>query len=323
VARAVAAALSLASWSAATTASADGSERAEQLFQRARERMGQGDFATACPMLEESYGIDHGAGTLLALALCHEGDGKPATALREYRESLSMAVRANRPDRVMLAESHVQRLEATVPRIRFRLPSPEPKDLVVTLDDAPVDRAAMIAGVAVDPGTHTIVATSAEAQPWRATVEVAGGFQVVALPPALPTVPTVHDVRPPESHSPPPAPSSGLRVLGWGAVGVAAIGVGLGSFFGVSAFDVEARSKRQCTGTLCSAEGVNLNHEARTDATISDIAFAVGGVALAAGLFFLLRPSPAATSPGHGHSGAFVRVWAATDGTGVGITGPW
>lgn len=92
-----------------TVARADeASERAEELFQRARKLMGENDFATACPLLEEAYGLDHGGGSLLALALCHEGAGKPATALREFKESLRIAVRTQRSDRVMLAESHVQ-----------------------------------------------------------------------------------------------------------------------------------------------------------------------------------------------------------------------
>src|SRR4029077_7778723 len=105
-ASAIALGLALASGSAERHAIAgDPPDRAEALFQQARDLMGQHDYARACPMLEESYSLDHGAGTLLALALCHEGSGKPASALREYRESLAVAVKANRPDRVMLAES--------------------------------------------------------------------------------------------------------------------------------------------------------------------------------------------------------------------------
>src|SRR5689334_20317483 len=87
------------------------SARAEEAFQRARQLMGQNDFSMACPWLEEAYGLDHGGGTLLALALCHEGEGKLATALEEFRQSLKVAVRTQRSDRVLLAESHVQELE--------------------------------------------------------------------------------------------------------------------------------------------------------------------------------------------------------------------
>src|SRR5260370_23479623 len=150
----------------------DTDDRAEALFQEARLLMGRGEFARACPMLEQAYSLDHGAGTLLALALCHEGSGKLATALREYHEALSVAVRANRSDRVMLAESHVQRLEATVPRIKIQPPSPEPILLRVTVDGRTVDRAAMAAGVPVDPGSHAIEASARDAATWSTLVAV-------------------------------------------------------------------------------------------------------------------------------------------------------
>src|SRR6516164_8098544 len=82
--------------------------------------------------------------------------GERALALHEFRDALATAVRANRPDRVMLAESHVQALEASVPRIQIRPPAPEPVGLELAVDGAPVDRAAMAAGVPVDPGAHVI-----------------------------------------------------------------------------------------------------------------------------------------------------------------------
>jgi hypothetical protein len=317
----LAAALASTGVALAGPALADGSDRAEMLFQQARERMGQGDFATACPMLEESYSIDHGAGTLLALALCHEGNGKPATALREYRESLAMAVRANRSDRVMLAESHVQLLEASVPRIKLRPPSPEPKEFAVTLDGAPVDRAAMIEGVAVDPGTHEIVATAPAWTPWRTTVEVSAGAapMVVQIPaPAGVEAPRPEVVAPPAT---PSSSSSGLRLLGWSATSLGVIGVGVGAFFGISSFATESRSKRECNGTTCNQTGFDLNHQARTDAVASDVGFAVGGAALAAGLYLLLRAAWSPTSPAR--AALPLRVWARVDQTQIGITGPW
>jgi hypothetical protein len=336
VTRLVASAIALAAVASAGPARADDAERAEGLFQRARELMGQGDFATACPMLEESYSIDHGAGTLLALALCHEGNGKPATALREYRESLAMAVRANRSDRVMLAESHVQLLEASVPRIKLRLPSPEPRDLTVTLDGAPVDRAAMIAGMAVDPGAHEVAATTPTWTTWRTKVAVASGSPPLVV--MVPAPPSIEAPRPEVVVAPAPtsASSSGLRLLGWSAISLGAIGVGVGTFFGISAFDAEARSKQQCTGTTCNQTGFDLNHQARSDAIASDVGFAAGGAALVAGLYLLLRAASSQasvfasapslrsglrTSPARG--ALPLRAWARVDQSQIGIIGPW
>lgn len=268
-------------FSSASVFAADDSS-AETLFQDARDLMGKGDFATACPKLEQAYALDHGAGTLLALAVCHEGQGKPATALREYRESLSIAVNANRPDRVMLAESHVQKLEASVPRIKIRTPSPEPAELVVSIDGAPVDRAAMIAGTPVDPGQHIVAANARGVAPWRQSVAVASPSSAIVV-----------DVMPPEKIVVPPGgKSSGggaLRTTGWITVVAGVAAVGVGSVFGVAAFDAEKRSQSRCQNDVCSQDGVDLNQQARRDALISDVGFAAGGVALAVGVYFLLR----------------------------------
>ncbi len=268
----------------------DPAARAEALFQGARDLMGRGDYAKACPMLEESYSLDHGAGTLLALALCHEGSGKPATALREYRESLSGAVRANRADRVMLAESGVQRLEAVVPRIALKPPSPEPPGFVLTVDGAPIDRAAIAAGAPVDPGPHFVGASARDAVPWRTNVDVgATSAPVVVQVPALASTRPAADL---DNHA--PLVPARTRTPAWiaGGVGVAAIAVG--AVFGGMAFDAESRSRGECQDLSCSPSGVDLNHQAKRDAVVSDVAFAVGGVALAVSLYL---SSPSSDEP--------------------------
>ncbi len=295
----------------------DSAQGAEALFQRARERMGQGDFASACPMLEQAYALDHGAGTQLALALCHEGAGRPALALREFRESLSIAVRANRPDRVMLAEAHVQALEARVPRIKIRPPTPAPAGLEFTIDGDPVDPAAMTTGIPVDPGAHVVVALSPSSAPWRTRVDVGTSPVVVDVPPL---------VGPAASPGTPDvvvAPSSPSRAPGWivGSLGVAAVVAG--GAFGIAAFDAESRSRRDCTGDVCPPAGVDLNHEARRDALVSTVTFVAGGAALVAAGYLLLRgrSTPAALLP---LRRAFdVQVGAAGGAADVRLTGSW
>jgi hypothetical protein len=288
-------------------------DRAEALFQRARALMEKNDFAAACPMLEEAYSLDHGEGTLLAMALCHEASGRPATALREYRESLSLAVRANRSDRVMLAESHVQTLEASVSRITLRFASAAPTALSLTLDGAPIDRATMLAGAPVDPGTHAIAATAPSYLPWRTNVVVTkrSGSVVVDVPELASAEPRVGAPRAPTS-----ARASGSRILGFTLGGLGLASLGVGTYFGIAAFAAEARSRDQCNGTQCSADGVTYNHQARGDALVADVALAAGGVALAASLYLLLRPSP-------GASAATLNIWTGERRAGIGIVTSW
>jgi hypothetical protein len=296
-------------------------DRAEALFQRAREQMSKGDFASACPMLETAYSIDHGAGTLLALAICHEGNGQLATALREYRESLSLAVRLDRSDRVMLAEQHVQQLEARVPRVQIVVPTPEAPNLAVAVDGAPVDRATMLAGVPVDPGKHVVDASTPRAPAWRTEVSVAaGGGSVVVHIPAFGS--PLSGGAPPAAGMDTAKPMSALAVIGWSAVALGAVGLGAGTFFGVSAFVDEGRSKAQCNnGSSCPSTGYDLNHQASSDATLSDVSFAVGGVALAAGILLLVGSS-GRTEPAKPAPVSFLG-FAGADRCGIGVRALW
>jgi hypothetical protein len=277
----------------------EASVRAEELFQRARKLMGDGDFATACPLLEEAYGLDHGGGTLLALALCHEGEGKPATALGEFKESLKVAVQTGRSDRVMLAQSHVQELEAKVPRIRVKPPSPEPAGFLVFIDGKVVEHATFIAGVPVDPGPHVVLARAAGEKDWSRRLTIGEGASpiLVHVPPFRPPS---HEraglgVFDPVPKAPPP------RTLGWVFGGVAAAGLATGGVFGLLAFDANDRSLAQCRTDVCTRRGVELNEDARRNAFVSNVGFVAGGVALAASLYFFLRDQGGA-HPGSGAS---------------------
>ena len=265
-------------------ASASEPDRAELLFQTARELMGRNEFAAACPMLEEAYALDHGDGTLLAAALCHEGNGKPATALREFHESLTRAARANRPNRVMLAESHLRSLAATVPRLRIRFAAVPVPGAAISVDGDPIDAATAGVGLEVNPGTHEIVASAPGFLSWRHRVEVVAGseppiVEVRALVKASPL--PVPDMPSPPKSSPRP------RIWGLTVGGLGLVAVGFGCYFGAEAFTTEASSRHDCAGTQCSLQGVSLNHQAKQDAVVSDVTFAAGGAAMVGGSLLL------------------------------------
>src|SRR5690242_5233362 len=77
---------------------------ATELFQQGRALMAEKKLDQACPKLEESMRLDPGGGTLLNLAICHEEQGKTATAWSEYAEAIALAQRDGRPDRQKLAQ---------------------------------------------------------------------------------------------------------------------------------------------------------------------------------------------------------------------------
>src|SRR4051794_28643756 len=87
---------------ARANAPASDRNRAQVWFDQARGIMAQGKYAVACGKLAESQRLDPGGGTLLNLAICHEKEGKLATAWEECHEARSMALRDRRSEREKL-----------------------------------------------------------------------------------------------------------------------------------------------------------------------------------------------------------------------------
>ena len=64
-------------------------------------------YAEACAKFTKSQQLDPSAGTFINLALCHESEGKVATAWAEFNEALSQAVKDGRADREQAARDHI------------------------------------------------------------------------------------------------------------------------------------------------------------------------------------------------------------------------
>src|SRR5262245_27575414 len=80
----------------ARAASPDGtaSPIADRLFEEAREAIENGRNGEACDKFAESHRLDASLGTLLNLAVCHELQGRIATAVSEYERVIVEAKRA-------------------------------------------------------------------------------------------------------------------------------------------------------------------------------------------------------------------------------------
>src|SRR5262249_6130177 len=88
-----------AAGSARAQSSGEDVAAAQALFEDGKRLMQARNYEEACPKLVESQRLDPGGGTLLAIGLCHEGQGRTATAWADFNVALTEARKDRRADR--------------------------------------------------------------------------------------------------------------------------------------------------------------------------------------------------------------------------------
>jgi hypothetical protein len=273
---------------------------AEVLFQRGRALMAEGKYAEACPKLAESQRIDPKLGTLMNLALCHENAGKTASAWAEYTEAADIARRVGQAAREQVARERSSALEPKLPHVVI-----EARDTVgveVTLDDQPIRAGVFGTPIPLDPGDHAVRATSPGKKPFmQSFVAQADTAQREIHIPALaddedgPAPANV--ANPPQGESATPGRgASSQRTWAWvvGGAGVAAVGVG--AFFGVSAFSDKQTVQNNCDASnRCTPAGSQAKTSLSTAETISTIT-TLGGIAVIGVGVYLWLSGPSSDS---------------------------
>jgi hypothetical protein len=268
--------------------------RAERLFREGRTLITRGDYVQACPKFAESFRLDPAAGTLLALALCHEQEGRTATALREFVELRERATREHRADRADFAREHVVALETKVAKLTLQVavdPSLS-RDLVVKRNGEPVDASSWNVAVPIDPGTVRIEANAPGLKPLVLTYDLASGERK-----ELVVGPFERDAPPQAAAPAPPAHGPSTRLVAGYTTGAAGIvGIGVGTFFGISALTTMAEVRGPCPppGPCSDASLASESHKALDSANIANVAIGAGLVALAVGAYLVfVRPADA------------------------------
>ena len=276
---------------------------AQGLFDEGKRLMEAKRYDEGCPKLVESQRLDPAGGTLLVIALCHEGQGKTATAWAEFGVALGEARKDKRADREAAAVQHMKAIEPKLTRLRIVVPS-KVEGLEVRRDGSRVGDAQWGTPLPVDPGEHAFEARAPGMRTWSKSIAVMGeGATVdVTIPPLEHEAPAAAAVVAPLPSRPAPSPAprdgeGGDRTarLTWaaiaGGVGLVVTGVGVG--FGVSASSKWSDAKKACPGGHCTRiSDQQLGKDAGRAADISTLCFALGGVGLATGLvLWLTAPS--------------------------------
>lgn len=295
--------------------SAEEKATAEAVFEEGMRLIKQGNFAEACPKFEMSQRVEPAVGTMLYLAECYEKTNRTASSWAMFREAASLAETSNQIERMKTAQARAARLEprlawviidvskeAAVPGLQIR------RNGVLVSPELSGTR------MPVDPGEVLVEASAPGYLPYSTKVKVAAKGQVsVSIPPlqaspdaapavapAVAAAPTNPPPAPansppaPPSTSAPPAPAAvdeHRSPVPWIVGGAGVVALGVGTVFGLKAISNADDARELCPNGQCNdPAGQKAADDAHTQATISNVAFIVGGAAVATGvvLYFTL-----------------------------------
>ena len=292
--------------------SADNKVQAEALFEEGRKLMDQQHYDEACKKLEGSQKLDPGAGTLLNLAACYEKNGQIASAWVTYKDAAAASA-GRHQDWVDQANAKATELGPKLSHLTIVV-SQNLSNLAITRDGAVVPAPSLGAAIPIDAGAHTIEAHAPGYKPFvtKITVGASQDSQTVNVP-ALEVDTTAADS--------PTSNGSGQKILGGALAGVGAVGLIVGSVFGVVALDKKssANNPKLCSPdfTVCNAEGTSDVNAAKSDGFISTVALIGGGVFVAAGAVIFLTAPRAENKP---DGGATLQARLGAPGSPAGVS---
>ena len=224
-------------------------------------------------------------------------------------------------------------LTPRVPTMKVTLEGADAKDVQLTLDGAPFPAALVGMASPVDPGSHTLQATSPSATADPVTVTIAeGAKQMVTL--TMKPVATADTAAETTTDAPPvDEPSSnrtssqaGLRTGGWIGLGVGFVGLAAGTVF-----VVKNHSNREDANGLCGANGcpaskrpeiASFDGEANTAGTLAWVSYGVGaaGIVTGAALLWLGHGKPSVEQARQARQAGQVIPWFGARAMGVRVT---
>jgi hypothetical protein len=273
---------------------------AQALFEEGRTLMAEGRLTEACDKLSESQRLDPASGTLLNLAVCHEKQGKTATAWAEYKNVAALAGREHNAERERLATLRIRDVEPKLSR--FSLVPADTfvgRALTVKIDGTIFREAAWKTAMPIDPGAHHVEIQLAEGHTWSGTLTVAAAAEPLMIV-------VVDDRRVVERRSPAPEPGSAhaagaaarRRRLPYELGAASALALGAGTYLGLQAKSEWDERNAHCPGGACDAVAVRAATQARRYAVATDAAMAVGLVGLGFTTYFAITAlAPARQEP--------------------------
>jgi len=279
----LAAALALGSLPAAPSWAADTSPdphtlEASKHFGHAVKLSEDGDWRAALIEFERAYAIAPNFRVLFDIGQCryqlHDYPGALA-AFQRYKNEGGDAVP---PDRRAQLEADIDLLKGRVATLRVVSAT---TDAQVTLDDANIGTTPLSSPVAVSAGRHKLVLHKAGKTDAERSFDIAGEEMLdVRLDFGGPSI---------ETEPAPAGRSIAPAVVGFS---VAAVGIAVGSVFGLLAMGDKSDLDRACDGKSCPPSSQSTFNDGRRDGLVSTIGFAAAIAGAGAGAAYLLFTTP-------------------------------
>ena len=244
--------------------------------------------------------------------------------LLEARAQLRLCAASSCDETVrVLCDERLTEVTARLPTILFDVKDDDGHDLdevTLSVDGAPYAEGARGAEITLDPGPHVfvfalgsdrlverrfILVEREKGRREHVVLERRAASTASAMPPARDALPVL-----------PASRTSAQATAGWITLGAAAVGLGIGTAFGISA--IVKNDDASCNASnVC--EDPRSRHDARSAASISTVSFIVGGLLAATGLGLVVFSPKAASRSG----GTSVVVASGPLGGSLGLTSTW
>lgn len=283
---------------------ADQVAKARAAFERGAKLASEERWGDALRAFSESAELRPHATTTYNVGYCERALGHAVRARKNFALAITQDEAAGGTE---LTPELRAASKKYLDEVRSQIATPKlivPKGVAITIDGRPLeksDNGRFLGGtrppgpgepapsatllVEVDAGAHEIVISAPDGRSKVAHEYFSPG-----------STKDVHMELPPPPSAPAPVivdDNKSRRTWGYVIGGIGIVGMGIGTYFGLSARSSWSNAKDECPSrTACSDDAVRMSIDARTEANVSTIAFVAGGAALLGGTILVLSSSP-------------------------------
>jgi hypothetical protein len=317
-----------------------------------------GNCTAAIDKLERAEKLYHAPTILGRLGECQVAIGKIVAGTETLQRVVRETLPPRAPKAFVDAQARAQKvLDAALPKLaklKIHVEAPPGTALTVTQDGEPISNAALDLDRPADPGVHRVEAMAPGFRTARGETTLAEGASGainlrlepepgsssagVGTPPSAPPgpAPSTNTGAPPPPEAAVQAPpyaagpeapagaeTSSSKVPAYILLGTGVVGVAVGSIFGAKVLSKKSSLDGVCKPDKahCPAGAQDDIDSMRSASTISTVGFAVGGVALGAGVIMLLVSKSSSSSADAKSAPAKASLTPLIGPTSIGLSG--